>query len=123
MVAFQEEHPQFHVGLLTYSLEYLLGNKWPGNKLMYDHNVCSEECSIGQQDDCGCTCTMDPFELSDDEVCHGHESRALVQRTEFLLRMYREERSVSPHAAIIDANDTHLWGVSARAAVRKVPRT
>lgn len=69
MVEFVETNPQFNPGLLSFTLEYLLANKWPSNSLMGDYNTCDEDCDIGQTEPCGCTCNTNPFEWTDDEVC------------------------------------------------------
>lgn len=68
MADFQAENPEYSSELLTFALEFLLANKWPSNSLMQDYNECDTECTRGQAEPCGCTCTMDPFALSDDEV-------------------------------------------------------
>lgn len=69
MVEFKETNPQFNPGLLSFTLEYLMANKWPSNSLMEDYNTCDEGCDIDQSEPCGCTCTTNPFEWTDDEVC------------------------------------------------------
>lgn len=68
MEQFLEEHREFSRGLLTFVLEYFLANVWPGNKLMKEYNSCDETCEHGQEGRCGCTCLMDPFDWSDEEV-------------------------------------------------------
>lgn len=66
MEEFLVEHPEYSRPLLTFTLEYLLANKWPGNSLMRDYNTCDTSCEVGES--CGCTCTIDPFTMDDDEV-------------------------------------------------------
>ena len=68
MKAFHEEHPEYQIGLLSYTLEYIVANTWPTNSLASDYNDCDMECEVGQADPCGCTCTVDPYEWTDDEV-------------------------------------------------------
>ncbi len=68
MAEFQQNHPQFSQGLLSFALEFLLANKWPSNTLMDDYNECDVACAVGQTESCGCTCTTDPFDWTDDEV-------------------------------------------------------
>lgn len=68
MAEFQAENPKYSTGLLTFTLGFLLANKWPSNSLMMDYNECDKSCVHGQAEPCGCTCTVDPFEWSDDEV-------------------------------------------------------
>lgn len=71
MEEFHDDHPEYSRGLLTFVLEYVLANKWPSNSLMGDFNDCDESCAVEQEEPCGCTCNIDPFELSDDEVSGG----------------------------------------------------
>lgn len=68
MKTFHEEHPEYQRGLLSYTLEYIVANTWPTNSLASDYNDCDMECEVGQADPCGCTCTVDPYEWTDDEV-------------------------------------------------------
>lgn len=68
MADFQVEYPLYKSGLLTFTMEFLLANKWPSNSLMKDYNDCDTSCVSGQTESCSCTCTTDPFEWSDDEV-------------------------------------------------------
>ncbi|CAM9741455.1 unnamed protein product [Pylaiella littoralis] len=68
MNAFFEENPQFTRGLLTFALEFILTLEWPDNSMMSDYNVCDTNCDIDQTEPCGCTCTTDPFEWTDQEV-------------------------------------------------------
>ncbi|CAB1114283.1 unnamed protein product [Ectocarpus sp. CCAP 1310/34] len=68
MIEFHEENPQYDQGLLTFTLGYVLANKWPSNSLMRDFNECDEQCDVDQGEPCGCTCLVDPFEWTDDEV-------------------------------------------------------
>lgn len=71
-----QEHPEYGRPLLTFALEYLLANKWPGNSLMHDFNSCDESCEVGMS--CGCTCNVDPFEMDDDEVKGDNESNCCL---------------------------------------------
>ena len=71
MNAFRIKHPQFSPGLLSFALEFLLANKWPSNSLMSSYNECDMECVVGQTQTCGCTCSTDPFDWTDDEVSFG----------------------------------------------------
>lgn len=68
MNAFYEEHPEFTRGLLSFTLYYFVGLTWTTNKLSYHYNDCDVSCEVGQTEPCGCTCTVDPFDWSDDEV-------------------------------------------------------
>ncbi|CAN0179965.1 unnamed protein product [Ectocarpus fasciculatus] len=68
MAEFQDDNPQFSPELLTFTLQYLLANKWPSNSLMEDFNYCDDECDVDQTERCGCTCITDPFEWTDDAV-------------------------------------------------------
>lgn len=68
MDQFRLEHPEYSRGLLTFVMEFIVANKWPGNVLMRLYNDCDTECTVGQTEPCGCTCTIDPFEMGDDEV-------------------------------------------------------
>ncbi|CAB1114279.1 TYR [Ectocarpus sp. CCAP 1310/34] len=68
MAEFQEANPQFSPELLTFTLQFLLANKWPSNSLMEDFNYCDEDCAVGQTHPCGCTCITDPFEWTDDAI-------------------------------------------------------
>lgn len=79
MPEFQAEHPEYSTGLLTFAMEYLLANKWPSNKLMSDYNVCDESCERGQTEPCGCVCTVDPFDWSDDEVSRCFSEQATIR--------------------------------------------
>lgn len=66
----QDHSPEYSRGLLTFALEFLLAHYWPGNNLMEDtgYNTCDEACTKGQTDPCGCTCSIDPFDMDDNEV-------------------------------------------------------
>lgn len=68
MAQFHEEHPEYSQELLTFTLEFLLANRWPANILMADYNTCDDACVPGQIEPCGCTCNVDPFDFTDDEV-------------------------------------------------------
>eukprot|EP00903_Cladosiphon_okamuranus_P010576 g10001.t1 len=68
MEVFHEEHPEYTRGLLSYTLEYIVTNTWPTNSLVGAYNDCDMSCDVGQTEPCGCTCTVDPFDWSDDEV-------------------------------------------------------
>lgn len=74
MVAFQEENPQFGGGLLSFTLEYMLVNKWSGNGMMSDYNDCDLSCTIGEP--CGCPCTEDFDTWSDSQVRQPTASKA-----------------------------------------------
>lgn len=65
MAAFQQEHPEFGSGLLSFALEYMLASKWPGNS-MSSYNDCDPSCTVGEP--CGCTCTEDFDSWSDSQV-------------------------------------------------------
>lgn len=66
MAVFGEENPQYSTKLLSFVLEYLIANYWPGNSLMKEYNDCDNDCEQGQTKPCGCTCTTDPMEWEDD---------------------------------------------------------
>ncbi|CAN0296786.1 unnamed protein product [Pylaiella littoralis] len=68
MFEFRQNSPQFSPGLLSFVLEYIVANRWPTNGLMGDYNACNTECDVDQTQPCGCTCTTDPFEWTDEEV-------------------------------------------------------
>lgn len=68
MQHFHEEHPEYDPGLLTFILEFLTCHYWPNNIFMPDYNNCDTECVRGQTEPCGCTCEVDAFSLSEDEV-------------------------------------------------------
>lgn len=70
MKRFHEEHPEYTAPLLSFVLEYLLVNHWPDNSFMPDYNDCDSECVKGQTEPCGCTCRVDAFSLSEEEVCN-----------------------------------------------------
>ncbi|CAM9793594.1 unnamed protein product [Ectocarpus sp. 12 AP-2014] len=75
MVQFQEDHPGFKAGLLSFALEYMLVGLWPGNTFMQSHNTCDMSCTVGQTQDCGCTCDTDFYDWSDDEVYDKMETK------------------------------------------------
>ncbi|CAB1104331.1 unnamed protein product [Ectocarpus sp. CCAP 1310/34] len=75
MVQFQEDHPVFKAGLLSFALEYILVGTWPSNSFMKSHNTCDMSCTVGQTQDCGCTCNTDFYDWSDDEVYDMMESQ------------------------------------------------
>ncbi|CAB1103907.1 TYR [Ectocarpus sp. CCAP 1310/34] len=75
MVQFQEDHPVFKAGLLSFALEYILVGMWPSNSFMKSHNTCDTSCTVGQTQDCGCTCDTDFYDWSDDEVYDLMESQ------------------------------------------------
>lgn len=77
MEEFLNNHPEYSRALLTFVLEYVLANKWPSNSLMGDFNDCDESCTFAQEEPCDCSCNMDPFELSDDEVRNGRTRTSL----------------------------------------------
>eukprot|EP00752_Nemacystus_decipiens_P002661 g2489.t1 len=68
MVKFREEHPEFSIGLLSFTLEYVLVTNWPNNVLMQRYNSCDMSCTPGQTEPCGCTCSTNVDDWSDREV-------------------------------------------------------
>eukprot|EP00903_Cladosiphon_okamuranus_P010577 g10002.t1 len=69
MEKFRQEHPEYTRGLLSFAAGFIVTQTWPTNSLMAGHNECDEHCLIGSQNQtCGCRCTTDPFEWSDEEV-------------------------------------------------------
>eukprot|EP00752_Nemacystus_decipiens_P007679 g6864.t2 len=71
MAEFQEENPEFGSGLLSFALEYVLANTWPGNSLVSAYNDCVVLCDagdVGTSRDCSCSCTEDFDRWSNDEV-------------------------------------------------------
>lgn len=68
MNTFSEQHPEYEPGLLSFVLEYMTFNYWPMNSFMPDYNTCDTRCESGQTEPCGCTCNVDAFALSDEEV-------------------------------------------------------
>lgn len=69
MAQFAKEHPEFDRTLLTFVLMSSTSLYWPYNGYMSDYNVCDTKCTRGQSEPCGCTCTIDVWSLTDDEVC------------------------------------------------------
>lgn len=63
-----QKHPHFTPELLTFLLEYITTNLWPDNTFLEGYNVCDSDCERGSEKTCGCTCLVDAFSLSDDEV-------------------------------------------------------
>ena len=73
MQEFHEEHPQYSPELLTFLLEFMTINFWPRNSFMPELNECDIDCTRGQAEPCGCTCSVDALSMSDDEVgCDGY---------------------------------------------------
>lgn len=69
MNEFHNQHAEkYSPGLLTFILEYMTANEWPSNSFMPDDNDCDSDCVRGQGESCGCTCRVDAFSLSEDEV-------------------------------------------------------
>lgn len=68
MKQFAEDHPEYSVGLLSFVLEYLTFGYWPTNDFMPTSNTCDTACTPGQTEPCGCTCNVDAFTISDQEV-------------------------------------------------------
>lgn len=68
MQKFHEDHPDYSLGLLSFVLEYLTFTYWPGNSFLPEFNTCDTHCEKGQTERCGCTCLIDAFDLSEDEV-------------------------------------------------------
>lgn len=87
MAEFQEEHREFGSGLLSFALEYVLANTWPGNSLMSDYNDCIVLCGaddVGTTRDCSCTCTEDFDTWSNDEVLRYFFGWREIRNTEVL---------------------------------------
>lgn len=83
MVAFRDEHPEFNIGLLSFTLEYVLVSNWPNNVLMKNYNNCDRSCTVGQTEPCGCTCMTDldgwaDAEVSDTRTVKGNDRSRLV---------------------------------------------
>lgn len=76
MKAFSDEYPEYSLGLLSFVLEYVTFNYWPMNEFIPSANVCDTDCTKGQTEKCGCTCQIDAFSISDEEV--GNEGRPVV---------------------------------------------
>lgn len=66
--AFAEAHSEYEHTLLTFVFLRSTTVYWPYNTYMSDYNECDTECTRGQTEPCGCTCTIDIWSLSDDEV-------------------------------------------------------
>ena len=99
MKAFQEEHPEYSRGLLSYTLEYIVATTWPTNSLGTGYNDCDKSCEIGQTEPCGCTCTVDPYDWTDDEV------RGWTRNAREGLRC-RGPHSILGVASAFDANES-----------------
>eukprot|EP00752_Nemacystus_decipiens_P002672 g2500.t1 len=80
MAEFSQKHSEFDTGLLTFALEYVLVSNWPSNSLMGSYNDCDSywTCTPGQSEPCGCTCTTDVDEWSDDQVYDMMERSMMV---------------------------------------------
>lgn len=81
MQQFHEEHPEYSADLLTFVLKFLTSKKWPENSFMSEYNDCDTECARGQAEPCGCTCKVDAFTLSEDEV--GYDPHPSSTRSHF----------------------------------------
>lgn len=68
MDAFSQDHPEYSTRLLSFVLEHMAFAFWPTNAFLPSANDCDTECTRGQAEPCGCTCTIDAFDISDDEV-------------------------------------------------------
>eukprot|EP00752_Nemacystus_decipiens_P006546 g5896.t1 len=75
MDAFSREHPEFSPSLLSFALEFMTFTFWPTNAFLPSENLCNTRCtsrSSPKKDEdglrCGCTCLIDAFKISDDEV-------------------------------------------------------
>lgn len=68
MKQFSVDHPEYSVGLLSFVLEYMTFNYWPMNGFIPSANTCDTACTKGQTEPCGCTCNIDAFAISDEEV-------------------------------------------------------
>lgn len=66
--AFQDEHPEYSTGLLTFLLEYMTTNYWPDNSFMPDYNRCDTSCDKDSPERCGCTCLIDADSIAETEV-------------------------------------------------------
>lgn len=98
MHAFHEEHAEYTRGLLSYTLEYIVTNTWPTNSLASDYNDCDMSCEVGQTEPCGCTCTVDPYDWSDDEVCAANRPAYFVRHTyQILIKVRLVTRIFRPH--------------------------
>ena len=40
MLEFRGQHPEFSIGLLSFTLEYVLVSNWPNNVLLKGYNSC-----------------------------------------------------------------------------------
>lgn len=68
MKAFAAQHPEYGLSLLSFVLEYMTFNYWPMNGFISSANTCDISCDRGQTEPCGCTCNIDAFAISDQEV-------------------------------------------------------
>lgn len=68
MAQFAKEHPEYDRTLLTFVLMSATSLYWPYNGYMSDYNECDTKCTRGQSEPCGCTCKIDVWSLTDDEV-------------------------------------------------------
>lgn len=68
MDEFAARHPEYSARLLSFVLEYMTFNYWPMNGFISSANTCDTDCTRGQTEPCGCTCNIDAFAISDQEV-------------------------------------------------------
>ncbi|CAM9961289.1 unnamed protein product [Scytosiphon promiscuus] len=68
MDTFSQDHPEYSTRLLSFVLEHMAFAFWPTNAFLPSANSCDTECTRGQTESCGCTCTIDAFSISDEEV-------------------------------------------------------
>lgn len=77
MLEFRGQHPEFSIGLLSFTLEYVLVSNWPNNVLLKGYNSCDLSCTPGQAEPCGCSCATNFFDdWSDEQV--SVQKRSLV---------------------------------------------
>lgn len=75
MEDFRLANPKYNRGLLSFAVGFIVQETWPRNTLMSDYNKCEADCATGggiKVGDCGCTCTTDPDDWSDEQVAVGH---------------------------------------------------
>lgn len=61
------EHEALSRGLVSFALGYVITETWPDNNWLSEYNTCDASCDLGDED-CGCTCNEDPYELADEVV-------------------------------------------------------
>jgi len=67
---FAHENEEISRGLISFALGYVITETWPENSWLSEYNHCDESCDAGDED-CGCHCREDPYEVEDEDVSQG----------------------------------------------------